>query len=179
MLQVAIHRDDDVALGFVEAGGEGGGLAEVAAQADHLEVAVGFHQVGQEFETAVVGGVVDEEDFVGALQLLQNRGEAVVQREYGGLLVVDRNHDRQHCHAKYQCSIGPRGAMLYFVARMDRVPFQATAGGALYEGIGTLPVAVPLDNVRSMYNVGAFFRTADAASVEKLYLCGIDRKSVV
>src|ERR1700688_5210274 len=30
-----------------------------------------------------------------------------------------------------------------------------------------------LDNVRSMYNVGAFFRTADAAAVEKLYLCGI------
>ena len=58
--------------------------------------------------------------------------------------------------------------MLYFIARMDRVPFQATTGGALYESIGTLPVAVLLDNVRSMYNVGAFFRTADAASVQKL-----------
>jgi 23S rRNA (guanosine2251-2'-O)-methyltransferase len=56
---------------------------------------------------------------------------------------------------------------------MERVPFQATAAGALYEGIRTLPAAVLLDNVRSMYNVGAFFRTADAASVEKLYLCGI------
>ena len=56
---------------------------------------------------------------------------------------------------------------------MDRVPFQATTAGALYEGIRTLPAAVLLDNVRSMYNVGAFFRTADAASMEKLYLCGI------
>src|SRR3954454_19832033 len=56
---------------------------------------------------------------------------------------------------------------------MDRLPFQATATGALYDGINTLPVAVLLDNVRSMYNVGAFFRTADAAAVEKLYLCGI------
>ena len=36
-----------------------------------------------------------------------------------------------------------------------------------------MPVAVLLDNVRSMYNVGAFFRTADAVSLEKLYLCGI------
>jgi tRNA G18 (ribose-2'-O)-methylase SpoU len=36
-----------------------------------------------------------------------------------------------------------------------------------------LPVAVLLDNVRSLYNVGAFFRTADAAAIEKLYLCGI------
>src|SRR6266849_10916652 len=56
---------------------------------------------------------------------------------------------------------------------MERVPFQATAAGALYEGIATLPVAILLDNVRSMYNVGAFFRTADAAAIEKLYLCGI------
>jgi tRNA G18 (ribose-2'-O)-methylase SpoU len=56
---------------------------------------------------------------------------------------------------------------------MDRIPFQATAGGALYEGIRTLPASVLLDNVRSMYNVGAFFRTADAVSLEKLYLCGI------
>lgn len=30
-----------------------------------------------------------------------------------------------------------------------------------------------LDNVRSMYNAGAFFRTADAAALEELCLCGI------
>ena len=36
-----------------------------------------------------------------------------------------------------------------------------------------MPVTVVLDNVRSMYNVGAFFRTADGAAVEKLHLCGI------
>lgn len=56
---------------------------------------------------------------------------------------------------------------------MDRVPFQATVGGALYQRIAQLPVAVLLDNVRSLYNVGAFFRTADATAIEKLYLCGI------
>ena len=36
-----------------------------------------------------------------------------------------------------------------------------------------LPAVALLDNVRSMYNVGAFFRTADAVGLEKLYLCGI------
>ena len=36
-----------------------------------------------------------------------------------------------------------------------------------------LPVAVLLDNVRSMYNVGAFFRVADGVVLQKLYLCGI------
>ena len=37
----------------------------------------------------------------------------------------------------------------------------------------TLPAIVVLDNVRSLYNTGAFFRTADAVRVEKLVLCGI------
>jgi tRNA G18 (ribose-2'-O)-methylase SpoU len=56
---------------------------------------------------------------------------------------------------------------------LDRIPFQATSAGALYERITALPVTILLDNVRSMYNVGAFFRTGDAASIEKLCLCGI------
>jgi 23S rRNA (guanosine2251-2'-O)-methyltransferase len=41
-----------------------------------------------------------------------------------------------------------------------------------YEGLH-LPAAVLLDNVRSMYNVGAFFRVADGVGLEKLYFCGI------
>jgi len=36
-----------------------------------------------------------------------------------------------------------------------------------------LPVAVLLDNVRSMYNVGAFFRAGDGVGLHKLCLCGI------
>lgn len=35
------------------------------------------------------------------------------------------------------------------------------------------PISAVLDNIRSLYNVGSIFRTADAARVEKLYLCGI------
>ncbi|MDD5547683.1 MAG: TrmH family RNA methyltransferase [Candidatus Pacebacteria bacterium] len=30
-----------------------------------------------------------------------------------------------------------------------------------------------LHNIRSLYNVGSIFRTADAAGAEKIYLCGI------
>lgn len=56
---------------------------------------------------------------------------------------------------------------------MDRIPFQVTNAGARYDGVTALPAAVLLDNVRSMYNVGSFFRTADAAGIEKLYLAGI------
>jgi 23S rRNA (guanosine2251-2'-O)-methyltransferase len=55
----------------------------------------------------------------------------------------------------------------------ERVPFLVTQAARAYEGMAPLPVALLLDNVRSMYNVGAFFRTADAAGCEKIYLCGI------
>lgn len=35
------------------------------------------------------------------------------------------------------------------------------------------PISVILDNIRSLHNVGAIFRTSDGAFIEKLYLCGI------
>jgi 23S rRNA (guanosine2251-2'-O)-methyltransferase len=55
---------------------------------------------------------------------------------------------------------------------MERLPFQATLSGAVYESIQQLPVSLMLENIRSLFNVGSFFRTADAASVERLYLAG-------
>ncbi|CAG5086979.1 RNA methyltransferase [Parvicella tangerina] len=35
------------------------------------------------------------------------------------------------------------------------------------------PIVVVLDNIRSLNNVGSFFRTGDAFNIEKIYLCGI------
>ena len=54
----------------------------------------------------------------------------------------------------------------------DRLPYRATAQASAYDGL-RLPVSILLDNVRSLYNVGSFFRTADGAAIEKLYLTGI------
>ena len=54
-----------------------------------------------------------------------------------------------------------------------RIPFRATSAANPYERIRPLPVTVLLENVRSLYNVGSFFRTADAAGIEKLVLAGI------
>ena len=59
------------------------------------------------------------------------------------------------------------------VTSADRVPYLATQAAVPYEGLRPIPVAVLLNDVRSLYNVGAFFRTADAAGCEKLHLCGI------
>ena len=35
------------------------------------------------------------------------------------------------------------------------------------------PIVVIADNIRSLHNVGALFRTSDGAFIEHLYLCGI------
>jgi len=51
--------------------------------------------------------------------------------------------------------------------------YRATALGRAYARIDRLPVTVLLDNVRSLYNVGAFFRTADAVRAESIALTGI------
>jgi 23S rRNA (guanosine2251-2'-O)-methyltransferase len=56
---------------------------------------------------------------------------------------------------------------------LERLPYRATIQAASYDTITRLPVCVLLENVRSLYNVGSFFRTADAAGAEALYLCGI------
>lgn len=39
--------------------------------------------------------------------------------------------------------------------------------------IPRLPFVVILNNIRSLYNVGSMFRTADGVGVEKIWLCGI------
>ena len=44
---------------------------------------------------------------------------------------------------------------------------------AEYEQAEKTPIILILDNIRSLSNVGAFFRTADAFRIEALYLCGI------
>ena len=42
-----------------------------------------------------------------------------------------------------------------------------------YEEVVKLPVVMVLDNVRSLSNVGAVFRSADAFRISALFLCGI------
>jgi 23S rRNA (guanosine2251-2'-O)-methyltransferase len=63
-------------------------------------------------------------------------------------------------------------SLLEASANTDRIKRQRVLLGAGYEGL-RLPVAVLLDNVRSMYNVGALFRVADGVGLEKLCLAGI------
>jgi 23S rRNA (guanosine2251-2'-O)-methyltransferase len=68
----------------------------------------------------------------------------------------------------------PTATIARFALRStERIPYLATQAAAPYEGLRPIPVSVLLHNVRSLYNVGAFFRTMDAAGCDKLYLTGI------
>lgn len=42
-----------------------------------------------------------------------------------------------------------------------------------FQKVEKLPIIIVLDNIRSLSNVGAFFRSADAFRINELYLCGI------
>ncbi|MET3536539.1 RNA methyltransferase [Chryseobacterium limigenitum] len=42
-----------------------------------------------------------------------------------------------------------------------------------FKKVEKIPLIIILDNIRSMHNVGATFRTADAFLIEKIILCGI------
>ena len=42
-----------------------------------------------------------------------------------------------------------------------------------FERAEKLPIIIVLDNIRSLSNVGAFFRSADAFRIGELFLCGI------
>lgn len=54
----------------------------------------------------------------------------------------------------------------------ERLPYRATEASRVYSHL-RLPVSILLDNIRSMYNVGSFFRTGDGAGIERLLLSGI------
>lgn len=63
------------------------------------------------------------------------------------------------------------GGVIPVPANPERVGEYASLAAG-YEELH-LPAVAVLDNIRSMYNVGAFFRAADGVGLEKLCLCGI------
>ncbi len=56
---------------------------------------------------------------------------------------------------------------------MDRTPFVATSLGTSYDAMSRLPVVFLLEDIRSLYNVGAILRTGDAVRLDALFLVGI------
>lgn len=52
-------------------------------------------------------------------------------------------------------------------SELDRKDLQA------FKASDKTPIIIILDNIRSLHNIGAVFRTSDAFLIEKIYLCGI------
>ena len=55
---------------------------------------------------------------------------------------------------------------------MEAFLFRATTQSKQYDRVTAVPACFVLDRVRSLYNVGSFFRICDAAGIRKLYLTG-------
>ncbi len=52
-------------------------------------------------------------------------------------------------------------------------PYEEYSVARSLPGAGDPAMEVLLDNIRSIYNVGAFFRTADGAGIRHVHLCGM------
>ncbi len=93
VLEIAVHGEDEVALGVIEAGGEGGGLTEVAAQLDDEDARVDRGDLFEQAIGAVARTIVDEDQFEGFADLLHYGLEAVVEGGDVFFFVVERNDD--------------------------------------------------------------------------------------
>src|SRR5438309_5664215 len=85
MLEVAIQRDDDVALSFIEASRQSGSLPEIAAQSQNFQVPVGFNEIREKIKTSVGGRVVDKNNLVGPPDGFENGGQTIVEGQDGRL----------------------------------------------------------------------------------------------
>lgn len=64
---------------------------------------------------------------------------------------------------RYFCRMN-RKLKLWELERVDEETFK---------GQEKFPLIIILNDIRSLNNIGSFFRTADAFNIEKIYLCGI------
>ena len=96
ILQIAVHRHDDVAPRIVDARHEGGRLAAVARQMDNRKRLVSGGQLVKNFGAAVLAAVVDQQQFIGRVQLARFFRHPGVEFAHVVALVVDGNDDGNH-----------------------------------------------------------------------------------
>ena len=94
VLQVAVHGHDDLAAGVLDAGGHGGGLPVIAAEADDANAAVLFDELLGQKAGVVLAAIIHQYDLVALHLAFEGGGNGPVQRLDVFLLVVERDHDR-------------------------------------------------------------------------------------
>ena len=100
VLQVAIHRDDDLAGGEIEAGHHRGGLAEIAAEMDDFHARDSRRRgASSDGLAAVVAAVIDENQLPRPADRSHNLGDAPVEGREGLRFIIDWDGDRDHADA--------------------------------------------------------------------------------
>ena len=101
MLEIGVHRDDDLAPRRGQARLERRRLAEVPPELDDAEPGLGPDERPRQREAAVRAAIVHEHEFEGVARLEQRRRARDPRDELDqrGGLVVDRGHDGdERCH---------------------------------------------------------------------------------
>ena len=95
VLQVAVHRHDDLAARAHEAGVHRGMLAEVALEADGAHPRIVRMDPLELGEGGVGRAVVDEDELVGARPAVERRERPTVELGQSRRLVEERDDDRE------------------------------------------------------------------------------------
>ena len=96
VLEVAIHRDDDVTAGEIEASHHRGGLAEIAAEMDDLHALVAAGDLVEQLIGAVGRAVIDEDELPRLADLLHCGPHAIVELGNISGFIADRDGDGKH-----------------------------------------------------------------------------------
>ncbi len=171
--KIGVGRQNPIAFGFEHSMADSITLSTVAGIADQAQARLTSGAVFNDRRRGVGGAVIHDQQ----LGILVGSGVQPRQNYIQGggkaaLFVVRGNDDRERqrsiiatgtigLRSRYSGSrmkspergCGEAASLI----KMDRLPFRATPLASPYEGFDTLPVAILLDNVRSMYNVGVIF----------------------
>ncbi len=95
VLQVGVHREDDLTPRHLESGDERRRLAEVAAETNDMDARIALMQRAQRLKRAVPAAVVDEDDFPGLPHAFKLVAEALVEQHDALDLVEDGDDERE------------------------------------------------------------------------------------
>jgi hypothetical protein len=95
VLKIAVHGDDQVAPGMVEAGGHGGGLSEIFPQLNDFKGWAGLGQPAGDVKCVVGAAVVDEDHFKIDVEPLHDGQGLIDERGEIFGFVVERDDNRK------------------------------------------------------------------------------------
>ena len=126
----------------------------------------------EEVETQLLRGEIPDRYYIRqVLQLLEgdeNFLSPELRREVGRLIQLPMEHSEAFLHSLHNVRYGVMASLGIVPADWD---FFDPESGLLSRLQGAvLPISLYLDDIRSPYNVGSIFRTAEAFGVRQLYL---------